>query len=167
MGVYDRYKRDPNGIRKMVELIEATPITRRQRMIEIGMEEDSRYTKYLLQFVLTFEDVLSLPDMELAELISSAPARIVALSIAKAPVEIRDRFKKNTVSSAMAELRDAMDTIGTDPPLRDIGGAQLKMIELTRKLEKAGKIRTKQVPQGGVIQDDRFDENSSENPNED
>jgi hypothetical protein len=33
--------------------------------------------------------------------------------------------------------------------LREIGGAQLKLVEVTRKLEKQGLVKTKQIPSGG------------------
>ena len=148
MGVYDRYKRDPSGFRKMVELLETTPISRRQRMIEVGMDEDPEYTRELLSYMITFEDVLNLPDLELAELLSSTPPRVVATAIAKASVEVRERFTRNTLPRNLAEMRDSIEAVGVDPPLREIGGAQLKMIEFARKLEKTGKIKSKRIPEG-------------------
>ena len=69
MSVYARFKRDPGGLRKLVELLETTPILRRQKMIDVGMAEDPVYTEKVLKFVMTFEDVIKLPDVELAELI--------------------------------------------------------------------------------------------------
>ncbi len=145
---FERYKRSPDGFRELVELWESTPVSRRQRMIEVGMDEDAEYAQLILSYMITFEDVLLLPDLELAELISTAPARIVALSICRAADDVKQRFKKNTMSRNMAELRDSLEELGEETPLRDIGGAQLKMIEFTRKLEKMGKIKTKRIPHG-------------------
>ena len=97
MGVYDRCKRAPNGFRDMVQLMESTPIARRQRMIDAGMQEDPEYTRMLMSYMFSFEDVMNLPDMELAELMSVAPPRIIALSIARATPSVREKFKKNTL----------------------------------------------------------------------
>ena len=51
MGVYTRFKRNPDGLRQLVELLESTPSSRRQKMIDVGMQEDPDYTKQALQYV--------------------------------------------------------------------------------------------------------------------
>ena len=67
MSVYARFKRSPEGFRKLVELLESTPPSRRQKMIDVGMEEDAEYTNRALQYVMNFDDIIKLPDTELAE----------------------------------------------------------------------------------------------------
>ena len=69
MSVYARFKRTQEGFRSLIELLETTPMSRRQKMIDVGMAEDPVYTEKALSYVLTFEDVIQLPDLELAELI--------------------------------------------------------------------------------------------------
>src|SRR4051812_32826622 len=97
MSVYARFKRDPDGFRKLVELLETTPISRRQKMIDVGMAEDAPYTEKALSFVMTFEDVMKLPDLELAELIATAPTRMTGYAVAKASKEVQQRFLKNAI----------------------------------------------------------------------
>ena len=147
MSVYARYKRDPNGFRNLIELLETTPLSRRQKMIDIGMAEDPEYTEKALKYMLTFEDVIKLPDLELAELIATAPARMTGYAISKATEEVRARFLKNAVPQVAGELRDY---IQVNVGLREVGGAQLKLVEITRQLEKKGLIKTKQIPLGGA-----------------
>lgn len=144
MSVYARFKRDPEGFRKLIELLETTPISRRQKMIDVGMAEDPVYTEKALKYVLTFEDVMNLPDLELAELIATAPARMTGYAVAKSAPEVQQRFLRNAIGPRMGEVRDFMEvtTIG----LREIGGAQLKLVEIARSLEKQGLIKTKQIP---------------------
>jgi flagellar motor switch protein FliG len=143
MSVYARYKRDPNGFRSLIELLETTPIARRQKMIDVGMAEDADYTEKALKLLLTFEDVMNLPDMELAELIAVAPPRMTGYAISKASPEVKQRFLRNAIPKVGGEVREYMEmNVG----LREIGGAQLKLIETTRQLEKKGAIRTKQIP---------------------
>jgi flagellar motor switch protein FliG len=147
MSVYARFKRDPEGFRKLIELLETTPISRRQKMVDVGMEEDSEYTEKALKYMLTFEDVMHLPELELAELIATAPTRMTGYAISKSPEVVKKRFLQNAPAKFAAEVRDFSEQeIG----LREVGGAQLKLVEITRKLEKKGLVKTKQIPYGMV-----------------
>ena len=99
MSVYARFKRDPDGFRKLIELWETTPILRRQKMIDIGMSEDAVYTEKVLKYIMTFEDVIQLPDVELAELMAAAPARITGYAISLSGTEVQQRFLRNAVGA--------------------------------------------------------------------
>src|SRR4051812_6972049 len=92
MGVYYRYKKDIDGFRRLVELLESTPMSRRQKMIDIGMQEDPIYTQRALDLILTFKDVIDLPDLELSEVLAGAPPRMVGYAIHQQPDEIKKRF---------------------------------------------------------------------------
>lgn len=143
MGVYTRFKRDPNGFRALVELLESTPMVRRKKMIEVGMAEDPDFTEKALKYVFTFEDILKLPEMELADLMAKAPPRTISYAIKELGPEVRERFLKCCKPPVMAEVKDLFEAkIGP----REIGGAQLKMIEYARQLEKVGYIKTKRIP---------------------
>ena len=143
MGVYTRFKKNPDGFRQIVELLESTPLSRRQKMIDVGMLEDPDYTQRAMQYVLNFDDVLKLPVEELTEVVAKAPARMIAFAIAKLSDEIKTRILSCCKPPIAAEVKDYMSpTIG----LREVGGAQLKMIETARSLEKIGLIKTKRIP---------------------
>ena len=143
MSVYARFKKNPDGLRALVELLESTPASRRQRMIEVGMEEDPAYTERALSFMMTFEDILTLPDLELAEVLAQAPPKMSAYAVALAPEETKIRFLKNAIPKVMAQIKDSLiDKVGP----REVGGAQMKLIETARKLEKQGFVRAKKIP---------------------
>jgi flagellar motor switch protein FliG len=144
MGVYTRFKRNPDGLRQLVELLESTPAARRQKMIDVGMEEDPEYTKKALQYVLTFDDVTKLPDLELAEVLSETPGRFIAFAIHSASDEIKTRFISKANPKTGAEIKEFLDT--PNVTALQVGGGQMKMIETTRKLEKRGLVKTKRVP---------------------
>lgn len=143
MGVYSRFKKSPDGFRQLVELLESTPMSRRQKMIDVGMAEDQDYTRRAMEYILTFEDVLKLPDSELAEVCNTAQGRTLAMAIAQLPKEIQERFVRCCKPPKGAEVRDFL---GTPPQLREIGGAQLKLVEVTRSEERKGHVKTKRIP---------------------
>ncbi|OFZ80620.1 MAG: hypothetical protein A2583_10940 [Bdellovibrionales bacterium RIFOXYD1_FULL_53_11] len=144
MGVYTRFKRQPGGFRALVELLETTPVVRRKKMIDVGMAEDPDYTQDAVAYMLTFEDILALSDMELAELISKSPPRTTAFSVVSMSDEIKQRFLKCSKMPVTAELKDYLTAKATPT---EIGGAQMKVIEVARQLERKGIIKAKHIPE--------------------
>ncbi len=145
MGVYTRYKRNPGGFRQLVELLESTPKSRRDKMVEVGMKEDPTYTQRALQFMMSFEDIINLPDLELAELVCKAPPQITAFAISKLEETSRDRFVRcaQVKPQVMAAIRDYLTQTVS---IHQIGGAQMKLIGVARELERGGLVRTKRIP---------------------
>ncbi|MCM0605583.1 MAG: hypothetical protein KA715_05785 [Xanthomonadaceae bacterium] len=146
MGVYTRYKRDQDGFRKLVELLESTPMSKRERMIDVGMEEDPEFTQKALGYCIAFEDIIALPDMELAEITSACPPRMTGLAIAELGADVKARFLKNTMPKFVQEIKDAMEE---KVHMREVGGAKLKLITTARDLERKGHIKLKQIPRIG------------------
>jgi flagellar motor switch protein FliG len=143
VGVYARYKRSPEGFRALVELLESTPVSRRKKMIDAGMAEDPEFTQKALEYVMNFEDIVALPDVELAELLARAPARVTAFAVRSAPEEVKMRFIRNSKPQIGAEVKSLL-TINIG--MREIGGAQLRLIGMARELERKGLLRTKVIP---------------------
>ncbi len=142
MGVYSRYKQDPEGFRKLVELLETTPTARRQKMIDVGMTEDPEYTERAVKLMMNFQDILELPEPELAEVCATAQPRTIAMAISQLPPETKDRFLRCCKPPVAIGVRDYF---GMAPTLSEIGGAQLKMIEVARSLEKRGFVKKKRI----------------------
>jgi flagellar motor switch protein FliG len=143
MGVFTRFKRSSEGFRQLVELWESTPSDRRKKMIDIGMQEDPEFTKKAMECMMTFEDILKMNDMEIAELVAKAPPRVVAYAIHGIDEAAQQRFLKNAKPQIMAQIRDGlMANIGP----REIGGARLSLVIAARGLEHAGFIQTKKIP---------------------
>ncbi len=143
MSIYWRYKQNPDGFRKLVELLETTPPSRRQRMIDAGLAEDSRYTNQALQYVMEFRDIIGLPDSELAEVLARSPARIVAYAICGLEEAQRSRFLKCVPVKLMGEVKDFLDVKALPT---DVSGARIKLISIARELERIGLVKTKAIP---------------------
>lgn len=143
MGVFTRFKRDSDGFRALVELWESTPIERRKRMIDVGMQEDPDFVERALEYVMTFEDIMAMNDSEIAELMSVAPGRITALAIAPLTDDEQKRFVRCSKPPVAEEIKTYLEN---QPGLREVGGARLKLVEFARGLEKRGLIKTKRIP---------------------
>jgi flagellar motor switch protein FliG len=143
MGVYTRYKKDPGGFRKLVELLEVTPKDKRDKMIEIGVQEDAEYTKRALSFCYNFLDILNLPDAELAEVLGISSPRTVAMAFSASGPGMHEKVLKLSPRQSQIEIKDLIEA--TYKP-NEVGGAQFKIIEATRQLERRGKVMTKRIP---------------------
>lgn len=148
MGVYTRFKKKADGFRELVELLETTPPSRRQKMIDIGLQEDRRLTEKALQFVFSFEDILQLPPLELTEVLSETPGRWIGIALFSLPPEQQQAvLAKVAQPKTIAEIRE---TLSSQPPTSlEIKGAQMKLIETARKLEKKGILKSKRIPLWG------------------
>ncbi len=143
MSVYARFKRSPEGFRKLVELLESTAPSKRQKMIEVGMAEDAEYTNRALSFMMTFDDIIKLPDTELAEVCAKAPARMIAYAISSLPEDTKKRFLNCCSRENLPGVRECID-IKVGP--REISGAQIKLVQTARELEGQGFVRVKRIP---------------------
>lgn len=142
MGVYTRFKKDPDGFRKLVELLETTPVARREKMINVGQEEDPEYTERALSFMMTFEDILEMPDEEVMEVLSGTPPRIIVYAISDLSEEIKEKFRTLGNPRLRTEMKDLSD-LKVAP--RESDAAKLKMVATARGLEKKGVVHTKKI----------------------
>src|SRR5690606_3240957 len=101
--------------RQLVELLETTPASRRQKMIDVGMEEDPDYTQRALQCMMNFDDILKLPDLELAEVIAQTPPRMTGYAIHAASPEIKNHFLSKALPKIASEIKEALDTTQVSP----------------------------------------------------
>ncbi|MGE4234298.1 MAG: FliG C-terminal domain-containing protein [Bacteriovoracia bacterium] len=143
MSIYARYKKSADGFRQLVELLEAAPKAKRDKMIEVGMQEDPDYTYKALEFVIHWEDILKLNELELAELVSAAPANFLAHAFSAASNEIKDTVLRCAKPPKNGEIKDFFES---EISKAQIGVAQLKIITIMRDLERKGKIHTKRIP---------------------
>jgi flagellar motor switch protein FliG len=149
MSVLSRFKNQQDGFRALIEIWESTPVDKRKKMIEVAQAEDPAYTAEALKLLLTFQDILQLPDLELAEVLSSANPRMVATAIAPLGEDIKARFMKNAKPNVIMAIREMAEVAA--PALREVGGAQLNLVTVARGLEKKGFVKTKKIPQGQPV----------------
>lgn len=144
MGVYTRYKR-PGGFRALVELLESVSAAKREKMVELGITEDPVFTNKALAYILRFEDLLSLDDVDTAEVVARAPGRILGYALQGLTEEDQRRFLKNAKPKKYSEIRDALDMpIGPT----EHSGARLRVVQAAREAERNGRLHIKKIPEG-------------------
>lgn len=144
MGGLDRFKKSKSdGFRQFIELIESTPASRRKHLVDVSMQEDPKYTEEALKYIITFQDILSMPDLELAEIIANSKPRTLAFAIRTLGEDVFKRFLRNAPHILAAQIKDEA-SVGCG--LAEVGSAQLKLVSIARDLEKKGVINLKKIP---------------------
>ncbi len=144
----DRYVKDEHGFRKYVELMETMPTAKRQSMMSAAKAENPLFVETAEKYVITFDRICRLPDMELTELLSSTELK--PEEIATAVLSLEDEGLKANILKQLPRNRSLLvnNELKDAPPPKpfDIGAARLKFIQQTRELEKAGKLESLQIP---------------------
>jgi flagellar motor switch protein FliG len=142
MGVYTRFKKAPDGLRQLVVLLETTPGSRRQKMIDVGMAEDPEYTQKALQLVFSFKDIVGMPDNEIMEVLGETAPQLIGYAIQSLDEETKTKLLKLTPPKSLGAVREALEIPASN---MQMSGAQSKMIESARKLERRGIVKTKRI----------------------
>jgi len=110
MSIYYRYKKSLGGFRSLVELMEVTPLARRQKMIELGLKEDPEYTQKALNFIISFQDIIESSNEELTEILYKVKnSMIIGYSINGKPESIKERFVKLAPRNLAADIQLVCD----------------------------------------------------------
>lgn len=147
----ERYLKDEHGLRKYVELLESTPTKKRQTLIEASRAENPAFVAAAEKYLLTFDAITRLPDMEVTEVLGASGLKTTVIAIAIASVE--DAAAKERLISliprnlAPAVVQDLKDNPAPKP--MDIGGARLQLIKKARELESKGRLESVQIPHFG------------------
>jgi flagellar motor switch protein FliG len=92
--------------------------------------------------MFTFEDLLTVSETSIRELMSAVDKRILALALKGAKEDLKAHMFKAMSSRAVEMLKDDMESMG---PVRtkEVARAQQEMLVLARSLEAEGKITLK------------------------
>lgn len=150
MGI-ERYNKDDEGFRKYVELLESTPVGKREKFLEAARAENEEFARAAERAVLTFERITRLPELELTEVFGASGLKIEALCVALLSLDeaLRERMMACVPRTVLPKLQLWMK----DNPRIDqaaVGSAKLQIIQMARSLEKDGKLKTVALPRFGV-----------------
>ena len=152
MGSLDRYKKG-YGIMDLVKLIEDSPDAKRNQLIEMVRNEDPDFCRRVLSRVLSWDVIKAFAEGVLAEVISSTPAKYVALALYGETKELITTCEK-CLGKGYNEYKQEKDTFAATPPTPGaVEAARRKIVAQARKLESDGRVKINYVeiaPEGGA-----------------
>jgi flagellar motor switch protein FliG len=91
------------------------------------------------RYLFTFEDLLSVEDRGMMALLKEVNTQELALALKVASDELKAKFFQNMSSRAAEMLQEELE-IMAPARLRDVEGAQQKIIQVAKRLEAEGQL---------------------------
>jgi len=139
------------GLRGVADLLNRLDMKTGKEILDSIEGEDPKLALSIRNLMFTFEDLLSVPEAGIRELLGQMDKKTLATALRGASEEVSTYIFKSMSSRAVEMLKEDMDVLG---PVRqrDIGKAQLEAVSIARKLEAEGKLTL--TPEGA--QEDEY-----------
>jgi flagellar motor switch protein FliG len=127
------------GLRGVADVMNRLEINTAKTILEGIEKEDPKLAISIRNLMFTFEDLLTVPEVGIRELLGQMDKKTLATALRGASEELKNYIFKSMSSRAVEMLKEDMDVLG---PLRsrEIQKAQMEAVAVARKLEAEGKI---------------------------
>jgi flagellar motor switch protein FliG len=127
------------GLRGVADVMNRLEINTAKTILEGIEKEDPKLAISIRNLMFTFEDLLTVPETGIRELLGQLDKKTLATALRGASEELKSYIFKSMSSRAVEMLKEDMDVLG---PVRskEIQKAQMEAVAVARKLEAEGKI---------------------------
>jgi flagellar motor switch protein FliG len=127
------------GLRGVADLMNRLELNTTKTILEGIEKEDPKLALSIRNLMFTFEDLLTVPEAGIRELLGQMDKKTLATALRGASEELKNYIFKSMSSRAVEMLKEDMEVLG---PVRsrDVHKAQLEAVAVARKLEAEGKI---------------------------
>ena len=127
------------GLRGVADVLNRLDLNTAKSILEGIEKEDAKLAISIRNLMFTFEDLLTVPEAGIRELLGQLDKKTLATALRGSSEELKTYIFKSMSSRAVEMLKEDMDVLG---PVRsrDIHKAQLEAVAVARKLEAEGKI---------------------------
>ncbi len=140
--VGEQKKKTYSGFQSVADLMNNLDATTSAEILERIEQEESKLAGSIRDLMFTFDDFLSVPEVQIREVTSATDKKILTLALKGASEPLRAHFYKTMSSRAIELMKEDAESMG---PVRskDVAKAQLDVVAVARKLEAEGKIALK------------------------
>jgi flagellar motor switch protein FliG len=131
------------GLRGVADLMNRLELNTAKTILEGIEKEDPKLALSIRNLMFTFEDLLTVPEAGIRELLGQMDKKTLATALRGASEELKNYIFKSMSSRAVEMLKEDMEVLG---PVRsrEVHKAQLEAVAVARKLEAEGKITLSQ-----------------------
>lgn len=136
----DQSRRAYAGLKGVADVLNRLNPAEGKAILEFIEKEDAKLAINIRNLMFTFEDLLTVPEAGIREILSILDKKNLALALRGASEELRNYIFKTMSSRAVEMLKEDMEVLG---PVRgkEIAKAQVEVVEAARRLEAEGKIK--------------------------
>lgn len=127
------------GLRGVADLMNRLDLTTGKSILESIEKDDPKLALSIRNLMFTFEDLLTVPEAGIRELLGQMDKKTLASALRGASEELKSYIFKSMSSRAVEMLKEDMEVLG---PIRsrEINKAQLEAVAVARRLEAEGKL---------------------------
>lgn len=135
------------GLRGVADLMNRLDLKTGKEILDAIEGEDPKLALSIRNLMFTFEDLLTLPEAGIRELLGQMDKKTLATALRGASEEMKNYIFKSMSSRAVEMLKEDMEVLGPVKS-REINKAQLEAVAVARKLEAEGKLTLTQEAEG-------------------
>lgn len=135
----EQHRRAYAGLQGVADLLNRLDPVSSKQILEAIEAEDPSIALGIRNLMFTFQDLMSVPEAGIRELLGQLDKKTLSVALRGAPEELRTYIFKCMSTRAADMLKEDMEVLG---PLRarDVLRAQQEAVQIARKLEAEGKI---------------------------
>src|SRR5579864_8639941 len=127
------------GLRGVADVMNRLEQNTTKTILEGIEKEDPKLALSIRNLMFTFEDLLTVPEAGIRELLGQMDKKTLATALRGASEELKAYIFKSMSSRAVEMLKEDMDVLGPVKS-KEIQKAQLEAVAVARKLEAEGKL---------------------------
>jgi flagellar motor switch protein FliG len=127
------------GLRGVADLMNRLDVATGKTILEAIEGEDPKLALSIRNLMFTFEDLITIPEAGVRELLGQMDKKTLATALRGASEELKNYIFKSMSSRAVEMLKEDMEVLGPVKS-REINKAQLEAVAVARKLEAEGKL---------------------------
>jgi flagellar motor switch protein FliG len=127
------------GLRGVADVMNRLDIAVAKTILEGIEKEDPKLALSIRNLMFTFEDLLTVPESGIRELLGQMDKKTLATALRGASEELKNYIFKSMSSRAVEMLKEDMEVLGPVKS-REIHKAHLEAVAVARKLEAEGKL---------------------------
>jgi flagellar motor switch protein FliG len=127
------------GLKGVADLMNRLDVAVGKTILESIEGEDPKLALSIRNLMFTFEDMMTIPEAGIRELLGQMDKKTLATALRGASEELKNYIFKSMSSRAVEMLKEDMEVLGPVKS-REINKAQLEAVAVARKLEAEGKL---------------------------
>ena len=127
------------GVKPLAQMLNSVARETEKAVIEALERVNPALAAEVRELMFVFEDLVSMDDRSMQEILRAADARTIALALRDAPQAMKEKIEKNLSQRAAEAIDELAEGIG-QVRRSEVEQAQQEVVRVARRLEEAGQI---------------------------
>jgi flagellar motor switch protein FliG len=127
------------GLKGVADLLNRLEPLSAKGILESIERQDAKLAISIRNLMFTFEDLLTVPDTGIREVLAQIDKKSLALALKQSSADLKEHLFKSMSSRAVDMLKEDMEVLGA-VKAKDVQKAQQDVVAVARRLESEGKL---------------------------